>query len=129
MLIARYNVLESIYQQWSGMSLDEEYESSIIALCKLILQYLAEVLDLGASGQSGPNSFQDQSENNSDMDGIVNKSTKRSFESCSDDIAEATGDQAPVLSHSTSFPRTPKSPFFKRVRTSESPTKSHNRGC
>ena len=52
-LIARYNVLESIYQQWSSISLDEEYERSIIALCKLVLQYLAEVLDLGASGQSG----------------------------------------------------------------------------
>ena len=137
------------------MSLDEEYESSIIALCKLVLQYLADVLDLGASGQSGPNSFQDQKEqiaaadlrcrgftttflpdqkvedlleNGSDMDETmnVNKWTERSFENFSDDLAESTGDQVTGLKHSTSSPGTPKSALFKRVRSSKATTVSRD---
>ena len=38
-LIARYNVLDSMYQNWSGMSL-KEYESSLVELCSHVLNFL-----------------------------------------------------------------------------------------
>ena len=43
-LVARYNVLESMYQQWPGMSLEMNYENSLIALCVHVLRYLDHAL-------------------------------------------------------------------------------------
>jgi hypothetical protein len=40
MLVVRYNVLESMYQQWLGISLEPNYEKSLIALCVQVLRYL-----------------------------------------------------------------------------------------
>lgn len=42
-LIARYSVLENVYQQWQEMSLEKEYENSLIALAILVLQLLAAI--------------------------------------------------------------------------------------
>ena len=39
-LIARYNVLDSMYQNWSGLSLEKEYESSLVKLCSHVLSFL-----------------------------------------------------------------------------------------
>ena len=39
-LVARYNVMESIYHQWPGMTLDKNYEDSLINLSIAVLQYL-----------------------------------------------------------------------------------------
>ena len=39
-LVARYNVLESMYQQWLGMSLEPNYEKSLIVFCVHVLRYL-----------------------------------------------------------------------------------------
>jgi hypothetical protein len=39
-LVARYNVLESMYRQWPGMSLESNYENSLIELCVHVLRYL-----------------------------------------------------------------------------------------
>jgi hypothetical protein len=39
-LIARYNVLDSMYQNWSGMSLEKKYESSLVELCSHVLNFL-----------------------------------------------------------------------------------------
>lgn len=43
-LVARYNVLESMYKQWPGMSLEPNYETSLIELCVRVLRYLDLVL-------------------------------------------------------------------------------------
>jgi hypothetical protein len=39
-LVARYNVMESMYHQWPGMTLDKDYETSLIKLCVEVLRYL-----------------------------------------------------------------------------------------
>ena len=39
-IVARYGVMESIYQKWDGMSLQSKYESALIGLCVPILRYL-----------------------------------------------------------------------------------------
>lgn len=42
-LVARYNILETMYQQWDCMTLDKEYENSLIDLCVHVFIYLDEV--------------------------------------------------------------------------------------
>ena len=42
-LVARYNVMESMYHQWLGMTLDNDYETSLINLCVEVLRYLDTV--------------------------------------------------------------------------------------
>jgi hypothetical protein len=49
-LVARYNVLESMYQQWPGMSLEKMYEKSLVDLCINVLKYL----DLALSHPPAP---------------------------------------------------------------------------
>ncbi|TGO66932.1 hypothetical protein BOTNAR_0051g00120 [Botryotinia narcissicola] len=39
-IIARYTVMENIYSQWKGMSLDKDYEQSLINLSTHVLIYL-----------------------------------------------------------------------------------------
>ncbi|KAF7947724.1 hypothetical protein EAE96_008804 [Botrytis aclada] len=39
-IVARYTVMENIYAQWKGMSLDKEYEQSLINLSTHVLIYL-----------------------------------------------------------------------------------------
>jgi hypothetical protein len=43
-LVARYNVLESMYKEWPGMSLERNYEASLIRLCVNVLKYLDLIL-------------------------------------------------------------------------------------
>lgn len=45
-IVARYNVLESIYQSWDGMSLEQAYEDSLELLCTRVLKYIAQILRL-----------------------------------------------------------------------------------
>jgi hypothetical protein len=44
--VARYNIMESVYQQWEGMSLSPTYESGLIALCVHVLKYLVRIISL-----------------------------------------------------------------------------------
>ncbi|KAG0645974.1 Sterol uptake control 2 [Hyphodiscus hymeniophilus] len=50
-LVARYNVLESMYQQWAGMSLEKAYEQSLIELCIHVLRYLDAVISRRSPAQ------------------------------------------------------------------------------
>ena len=43
-LIARYNVMESMYHEWPGMTLERKYEDSLINLCTKVIQYLDKVM-------------------------------------------------------------------------------------
>ncbi|ATZ55774.1 hypothetical protein BCIN_12g03350 [Botrytis cinerea B05.10] len=43
-IIARYTVMENIYAQWKGMSLDKDYEQSLVNLSTHILIYLGTLL-------------------------------------------------------------------------------------
>jgi len=45
-LVARYNVLESMYQNWEAMTLEKNYEDSLISLCTHVLGYLGGILGL-----------------------------------------------------------------------------------
>jgi len=45
-LVARYNVLESMYQNWPGMTLHKDYENSLISLCIHVLRYLSTVFSI-----------------------------------------------------------------------------------
>ncbi|RDW74872.1 hypothetical protein BP6252_06014 [Coleophoma cylindrospora] len=45
-LIARYNVMESMYQQWPNMSLEKNYEDSLVDLCVHVLRYLNRVITM-----------------------------------------------------------------------------------
>jgi len=42
-LVARYNVMESVYHQWPGMTVDKDYETSLVNLCVEVLRYLDTV--------------------------------------------------------------------------------------
>jgi hypothetical protein len=42
-IVARYNVMESVYHQWPGMTIDKDYEISLIRLCVEVLRYLDAV--------------------------------------------------------------------------------------
>ncbi|KAH9208894.1 hypothetical protein DL95DRAFT_449616 [Leptodontidium sp. 2 PMI_412] len=57
-LVARYNVLESMYKQWPGMSLESNYENSLIELCVRVLRYLDLVLSRPST--SGQNDFEER---------------------------------------------------------------------
>ncbi|KAL5325619.1 hypothetical protein ACEPPN_006747 [Leptodophora sp. 'Broadleaf-Isolate-01'] len=116
-LIARYSVLESTYQQWSGMSLDPDYEKAIVDLCVLFLAYIARFLNSEEAGSSRAQALdsqmgkiaeadaicrgftvtfpihrkvEDLSEDDSDSDDTVTdiKAMKRSFSDVSDDITK-----------------------------------------
>ncbi|CZR67764.1 uncharacterized protein PAC_17663 [Phialocephala subalpina] len=43
-LVARYNVMESMYQQWSGMTLESNYEDALILLCSEVLNFLNQAI-------------------------------------------------------------------------------------
>ncbi|KUJ12572.1 uncharacterized protein LY89DRAFT_673527 [Mollisia scopiformis] len=45
-LIARYNVMESMYQQLPGMDLEPDYEDALVSLCTHVLEYLGQVITL-----------------------------------------------------------------------------------
>lgn len=45
-LIARYNVMESMYQQWPNITLEKNYEGSLVDLCVHVLRYLNLVITL-----------------------------------------------------------------------------------
>ena len=53
-LVARYNILESMYQQWPGMSLEMNYRTSLIALCVHVLRYLDHALFAGLDSGRQP---------------------------------------------------------------------------
>lgn len=57
-LVARYNVLESMYKQWPGMSLEPNYENSLIELCVRVLRYLDLILSRPST--SGQNDFEER---------------------------------------------------------------------
>jgi hypothetical protein len=40
-LVARYNVMESMYQQWQGMTLEANYEEALVSLCNQVLIFVA----------------------------------------------------------------------------------------
>jgi hypothetical protein len=44
-LVARYNVLESMYQNWQEMTIEKNYEESLVVLCTLVLEYLTILLN------------------------------------------------------------------------------------
>jgi hypothetical protein len=54
--VARYNVLESIYQSWEGMSLEQAYEDSVELLCTRVLKHLAQILKLYTNPAPNPSS-------------------------------------------------------------------------
>ncbi|KAH9213258.1 hypothetical protein DL95DRAFT_410401 [Leptodontidium sp. 2 PMI_412] len=116
-LIARYSVLESIYQQWSGMSLDPDYKKAIVDLCVLVLAYIARFLNSKEAASSRAQALdsqmgkiaeadakyrgftvtfpiyrkvEDSSEDDSDSDNTATdiKAMKRSFSDVSDDITK-----------------------------------------
>ncbi|KAE9371464.1 hypothetical protein N431DRAFT_24725 [Stipitochalara longipes BDJ] len=43
-LIARYTVMENMYQNWPGMSLEPKYEESLMSLCIQVLNFLGRLL-------------------------------------------------------------------------------------
>ncbi|PQE19556.1 hypothetical protein CJF31_00011420 [Rutstroemia sp. NJR-2017a BVV2] len=43
-IVARYTVMESIYSNWKGMSLEKEYESALIELSTHVLRYIGLML-------------------------------------------------------------------------------------
>jgi len=43
-LVARYTVMENMYQNWPGMSLEPNYEKSLISLCIHVLTFLEKGL-------------------------------------------------------------------------------------
>ncbi|KAE8451648.1 hypothetical protein EG329_003105 [Mollisiaceae sp. DMI_Dod_QoI] len=43
-LVARYNVMESMYQQWPGMTLEPHYEDALVSLCIHIFRFLDKVI-------------------------------------------------------------------------------------
>ncbi|KAF7869948.1 hypothetical protein EAF04_004732 [Stromatinia cepivora] len=45
-IIARYTVMENIYAQWKGMSLDKDYEQSLINLSTHVLIYIGALFSL-----------------------------------------------------------------------------------
>lgn len=53
-LVARYNVMESMYQQWPGMTLEANYEKSLIALSVEVLKYLDLLLDVASLSERIP---------------------------------------------------------------------------
>ncbi|KAG4430749.1 hypothetical protein IFR05_013770 [Cadophora sp. M221] len=145
-LIARYNVLESIYQQWSGMSLDPDYERAIIDLCVLVLAYIARFLQFGEAGSpraqalgsqmgkiveadskcrgftvtfSVDRRVEDLSEDDSDSDDAVpiNKSMKRSLSDISNDITMSPSSKKSV--HENNYTSLPVAeiPASKRIRS------------
>jgi len=51
-LIARYAVMENMYQNWPGMSLEPKYEESLMSLCVRVLNLLEEALYNGDNEDS-----------------------------------------------------------------------------
>lgn len=43
-LVARYTVMENMYQNWPGMTLEPNYEKSLVSLCVHVLTFLEMVL-------------------------------------------------------------------------------------
>ena len=43
-LVARYTVMENMYQNWPGMTLERNYEKSLVSLCVHVLTFLEMVL-------------------------------------------------------------------------------------
>jgi hypothetical protein len=43
-IVARYTVMESIYSNWKGMSLEKDYESALINLSTHVLRYIGLLL-------------------------------------------------------------------------------------
>jgi hypothetical protein len=39
-IVARYNVLESMYHNWPGMTLEASHELSLLVLCMHVLRYV-----------------------------------------------------------------------------------------
>ena len=52
-LMARYNVMESMYQQWPNMSLEKNYEDSLVELCMHVFRYLEAVMRLSYDTTTG----------------------------------------------------------------------------
>lgn len=54
-LVARYNVLESVYQNWPNMTLATDYEAALLELCKSVLVYLnhVKIFSMGYGRRSG----------------------------------------------------------------------------
>lgn len=42
-LIARYNVMENIYNEWPGLSVDEDLTDSLTRMCALVLLYIGQL--------------------------------------------------------------------------------------
>lgn len=48
-LVARYNVIESIFRQWPSMTIEKKYEQTIINFCMTVFQYLESIQHAGWS--------------------------------------------------------------------------------
>lgn len=145
-LVARHNVLESIYQHWSGMSLDPDYKAAIIELCVFVLTYIARFFNPGLAAHSKTKvlapqmakivaadakcrgftvtfsvdrKFEEVSEDDSDSDSTVNtnKTTKRSFDDSSENCAEMPLIQAAGLDQSSAYVGVSDTHTSKRIRT------------
>lgn len=44
-LVARYNVMESMYQNWSGMTIDANYEEALLSLCVTVLKCIDVIIE------------------------------------------------------------------------------------
>ncbi|PVH67911.1 hypothetical protein DL98DRAFT_599988 [Cadophora sp. DSE1049] len=146
-LTARYNVLESIYQQWSGMSLDPDYEKAIVDLCVLVLAYIARFLNSGEAGSPRAHALdsqmgkiaeadakcrgftvtfsidrkvEDLSEDDSDSDDTVTdiKAKKRSFRDVSDNITKSARIKTSVPDNNDASLPVAEEPASKRIKTS-----------
>ncbi|PQE32102.1 hypothetical protein CJF32_00001691 [Rutstroemia sp. NJR-2017a WRK4] len=52
-IVARYTVMESIYSNWKGMSLEKEYESALIQLSTHVLRYIGLMLKFSLRREGG----------------------------------------------------------------------------
>ncbi|PQE26143.1 hypothetical protein CJF30_00000877 [Rutstroemia sp. NJR-2017a BBW] len=61
-IVARYTVMESIYSNWKGMSLEKEYESALIQLSTHVLRYIGLMLkfSLRREGRSDMKGYFDE---------------------------------------------------------------------
>ncbi|KAF7925656.1 uncharacterized protein EAE98_006881 [Botrytis deweyae] len=107
-IIARYTVMENIYAQWKGMTLDKDYEQSLINLSTRVLIYLGAFIPSFSESSTNANMkpyFEEIIEADTACRGftviVSSKSTaidrKRSFEESSDDSDDTVDADGTIL--------------------------------
>ncbi|KAF7872724.1 uncharacterized protein EAF02_008795 [Botrytis sinoallii] len=107
-IIARYTVMENIYTQWTGMTLDKDYEQSLINLSTRVLFYFGAFVPSFSESSTNANMkpyFEKIIEADTACRGftviVSSKSTaidrKRSFEDSSDDSDDTVDSDGTIL--------------------------------